>query len=159
MNMKKHLVGGIFIGCVGGMMTLWGFAQGNQEAKPSSELKSVVDRSVGNPVKTDAKSISAGKKLFLEKCVVCHGEEADGKGEMAVVFEKKPANLTDPAAVGKQTDQQIFDTLTNGKSSMPKFESLPANDQWNIVNFIRSVEAKPATGHSSGSSNDPVKKN
>lgn len=135
-------------------MGIFIFAQQSGGDQKNSDQTAASDRGAGNPVKLTPQSIEAGKKLFSEKCDVCHGEKGDGNGDMAEMLHPKPADLTNPDGVGKRSDKQIFDLLTNGKDVMPKFKDLPEKDRWNLVNFIRSLEAKSAA-----SSRDPVKKN
>lgn len=137
------------------VVTVGMFAYGqraDRNSKASSE-KAVEDRSADNPVKATPKSVGAGRKIFLDKCEPCHGEDATGSGEMAAMLNKKPANLTDPQGVGKLTDKEVFNIITNGKDPMPKFGDLPEEDRWNLVNFIRSVQAKAPAGNDSGNEN------
>ena len=48
-----------------------------------------------NPVKADAASIGKGKKIFAERCAICHGEKADGKGASASALNPpRPASST-----------------------------------------------------------------
>lgn len=155
MARMKGLLLGLSIGLFASMMNLFIFGQASGGVQKTSDEKAAPDRSADNPMKATPKSIESGKKLFSEKCEMCHGEKADGKGDMAAVLEKKPANLTDAQGAGKLSDKQVFDILTKGKDTMPKFGDLPESDRWNLVNFIRSVEAKPA----SGTQSDPPKKN
>jgi mono/diheme cytochrome c family protein len=153
--MRKSQVIGILL-LVGISMVFMGlFTYGQQDGSPQkgSDQKAAGDRSAGNPVKLTPKSIEAGKKAFQEKCEVCHGEKADGTGEMATMMDPKPADLTDPRKVGKMTDMEVFDFITRGKDAMPKFADLPEEIRWNLVNFIRSVEAKRVEGGT-----DPGKK-
>ncbi len=117
------------------------------------EKASNADRSAGNPVKATPDSIESGKKLYSDKCEMCHGEKADGTGEMAAMLDTKPANLTDPKGVGKLTDKEIFNTITEGKGAMPRFSDTAEKDRWNLVNYIRSIEAEPASSSSGDSSN------
>jgi mono/diheme cytochrome c family protein len=144
---RSFLTAGVMAICTA-IMGISVFGQGDDSEKKLSSETSIADRSAGNPVKATPKSIEAGKKLFSDKCKVCHGEKADGNGEMADMLDTKPANLTDPQGVGKLTDKQIFSVLANGKSAMPKFGNLPESDRWNLVNFVRSVETKSAEPNS-----------
>src|SRR5450759_1367396 len=43
-----------------------------------------------NPVAPSASSIAEAKKLFTVDCVMCHGTEGDGKGELAVSMKLSP---------------------------------------------------------------------
>jgi mono/diheme cytochrome c family protein len=132
----------LFVGIILASLGVFTYGQKSEVAPKGSNEKSAGERSAGNPVKAAPKSIEAGKKIFLDKCEVCHGEKADGTGEMAAMLDPKPANLTDSQGVGKMTDKEVFDRITRGKDAMPKFADLSEEARWNVVNFIRSVEAK-----------------
>ncbi|HEY8974994.1 MAG TPA: cytochrome c [Burkholderiaceae bacterium] len=38
-------------------------------------------------------AIARGGKLFGDRCALCHGSNADGKGQLAKMLDPKPANL------------------------------------------------------------------
>ncbi|MBZ5535240.1 MAG: c-type cytochrome [Acidobacteriia bacterium] len=146
--MRKSQVIGILllVGISTVFVGFYAYGQRVENGQEDSDQKTAGDRSAGNPVKLTPKSIEAGKKAFQDKCEVCHGEKADGTGEMATMLDPKPANLTDPRKVGKMTDKEVFDFITRGKDAMPKFADLPEEVRWNLVNFVRSVEAKRVEG-------------
>lgn len=54
-----------------------------------------------------------GAALFKQKCSMCHG--ADGKGYAAI----KTPNFTDPKWQAGITDDQIVETIKNGKKGTP----------------------------------------
>ena len=56
------------------------------EAKPSPE-----EPTKANPVKATAESLAKGKKLYGFDCAMCHGDNGDGKGDMATDIK----NVTD----------------------------------------------------------------
>ena len=47
---------------------------------------------IGSPVM--AQDISAGERLFQDKCAACHGLDANGAGPMAPVLILQPTDLT-----------------------------------------------------------------
>jgi mono/diheme cytochrome c family protein len=95
-----------------------------------------------NPVPADAESIAAGKKVFAQNCVVCHGETGKGNGPAAAGLHPKPADLGGPA-LSKQTDGALFWKVEQGHGSMPSFKSTLTDKQvWDVVNYVRSLSAK-----------------
>ena len=97
-----------------------------------------------NPTKVDVdpSSIASGKKLFIQNCRNCHGSSGRGDGPFARTLPSIQ-NLTDPDMWNK-TNQEIFDAITNGKSSMPGYGgSLSKEERWNLVNFVRTLAPKP----------------
>lgn len=113
-----------------------GKAPAEQEVSPE-----VVNRK--NPVARSATSIAEGKKLFGIDCVMCHGPEGDGKGELAVTMKLSPPDFRDDTAMKKFTDGELFDIITNGIRKMPPEGKRATPEQtWNLVNYVRSLVQK-----------------
>ena len=111
----------------------------DQKASPE-----VVNRK--NPVAPSASSIAEGKKLFTSDCVMCHGQEGDGKGELAVTMKLHPPDYRDEIAMKKFTDGELFDIITNGKGEMPPEGKRATTQQiWNLVNYVRSSVQKTSS--------------
>jgi len=119
----------------------------NEPEKPPADQKAspeVVTRK--NPVAPSASSIAAGKKLFTIDCVMCHGQEGDGKGELAVTMKLSPPDYRDEIVMKKFTDGELFDIITNGKGGMPSEGNRATAEQiWNLVNYVRSFVQKKST--------------
>ena len=80
-----------------------------------------------------------GGDLFKQKCSMCHG--ADGKGFAAL----KTPDFTDQKFQESKTDEQIEDTIKNGKKGtpMPAFADQLSKDQIHLlVSYIRSLGKK-----------------
>ena len=116
----------------------------NEQGKVPGEQKAapeVVNRK--NPVAPSASSIAEGKKLFTIDCVMCHGQEGDGKGELAVSMKLSPPDYHDEIVMKKFTDGELFDIITNGKGGMPaEGKRATAEQIWNLVNYVRSFAQK-----------------
>ena len=98
-----------------------------------------------NPIPPNAASVAAGKAIYEEKCVPCHGESGKGDGPVGITLNPRPADLTQHAIPGVHTDGQLFGWITNGfpGSVMPPFrQALSDDDRWNVVNFIRTLAPK-----------------
>jgi len=99
-----------------------------------------VDPSADNPVKPTQESITRGRDLFAQNCVVCHGAEGRGDGEQAAQLSPSPADFR--LHMPYHTDGQFFGFIANGypQSAMPKYNStFSETDIWNLVNFMRSA--------------------
>jgi mono/diheme cytochrome c family protein len=96
-----------------------------------------------NPVPADDVSISRGQTLFSINCVMCHGPNGEGNGQLAALIANKPANLTSIITQSK-TDGALFLTITNGVQGKmpPMVENLTVRDRWDVINYIRTL--KPA---------------
>ncbi len=104
-----------------------------------------------NPVAPDAASLGRGQQLYSLNCAFCHGAQGKGDGGIAVELVRKPVDLTAPIAA-RLSDGDIFMVITNGLKMVPGFkggmpglkDSLTAGDRWDIVNYVRSLQAQAA---------------
>jgi mono/diheme cytochrome c family protein len=118
------------------------FAQDAQ--KPAAEFKIPPEASkLVNPVKPTPASLSQGKKVYDIDCAVCHGQDGDGKGDLAADMKSKMADYRDPSALKDFTDGDLFYIIKNGKGEMPSEGDRAKPDSiWNLVNYIRSCAKK-----------------
>ena len=92
-----------------------------------------------NPVAVNDSSVAAGQKVYLKRCVECHGKTGNGDGPDAAELGIHPAKLSNPA-IQQQTDGELFWKITVGKKPMPKYGTrLSATDRWNVVNYLRTL--------------------
>ena len=98
-----------------------------QSAPPSASNKS-------NPFDDDEMARRAGAKLFSRECAPCHGANAEGIG--------KAPPLRQPE-VYQAAPGVLFWVLKNGSiyQGMPSFAHLPEPQRWEIVTFLRSLNA------------------
>jgi len=87
-----------------------------------------------NPLASDPDAVAAGGKLFEQHCAECHGHNAEGS-------RKAPALCAE--AVQQATDGTLFWILTNGvvRRGMPVWSKLPEAERWQIVRFLKSLNA------------------
>lgn len=104
-----------------------------------------------NPIPTSPESTELGGRLFSSQCVMCHGKEGDGKGDLAEEMKLNVPDLTDPALQKNRTDGELFYILSEGHGGMPEQgERMRAEQRWHMINYIRALvaaadekEAKP----------------
>lgn len=95
-------------------------------------------KALKSPTPYSKASIDKGKRLFLQNCTGCHGD--DGKAELAVVAEA--TNLTEPKGYKDGTTEgELFRNIRDGAGSqMPPFkDTLNEQQTWDLVNFVRSL--------------------
>jgi mono/diheme cytochrome c family protein len=103
-------------------------------------------RKLQNPVPATDDSIAAGKMVYTHRCASCHGEKGDGKGEKAGDLSVEPTNFTDAREMSLSTDGELFWKISEGHRPMPRFkDKLSENERWDLVNYIRTFSASPAT--------------
>lgn len=95
-----------------------------------------------NPVEADDVSLERGRTLFTINCIMCHGQTGEGNGQIAALLANKPANLTSIITQSK-SDGILFTTITNGVEGRmpPMVENLTVRDRWDVINYIRTLEA------------------
>lgn len=92
-----------------------------------------------NPIAVSESSLSAGQKIYVKRCVACHGKGGNGDGPDAADLGIHPAKLSDPA-IQRQTDGALFWKITVGKKPMPNYGTrLSPTDRWNVINYLRSL--------------------
>lgn len=97
------------------------------------------DKKVKNPIPNTTESRSRGQKMYLEKCVLCHGLKGDGRGKMTQALNPSPPAFTDRHMMKEMTDGEIFWKITTGKGPMPSYQKeLTEKERWDLVNYIRS---------------------
>jgi mono/diheme cytochrome c family protein len=92
-----------------------------------------------NPVAANESSLQAGQRIYLKRCVACHGKTGNGDGPDAADLGIHPAKLSDPA-IGTQTDGELFWKITVGKKPMPNYATrISPIDRWDVINYLRSL--------------------
>jgi mono/diheme cytochrome c family protein len=117
--------------------------QSQPSAKPSTDNKiPAEDAQKANPVKPTPESLAKGKKMYALDCAMCHGENGDGRGDLAADI-KNVTDFTAPDAMKNRTDGELFYIMRKGKGEMPPEGDRAKNDDiWNLVNYIRSLKKK-----------------
>jgi len=92
-----------------------------------------------NPVAVSESSLAAGQKIYVKRCMACHGKAGNGDGPDAADLGIHPAKLSDPL-IREETDGALFWKITVGKKPMPNYGSrLTPTDRWNVSNYLRSL--------------------
>ena len=96
-------------------------------------------QSMENP-QTSAADLKRGEYLYQNKCSECHGEEGEGDGDGAVIFNDK-------AYMTERTDGQLFYIAMEGNGEDAEMEGYgPESDYgmsekklWQMVTYIRTL--------------------
>jgi len=107
-----------------------------------------------NPVPADARSLDNGRKYFQINCAVCHGTAggdaptAAGAGAMGngpiVKYGMFPPSLRTDRVRGF-SDGYIWGIIRNGRGLMPSYDRIEEMDRWDVVNYVRALEAANVT--------------
>lgn len=80
------------------------------------------------------------KKLFVYHCATCHGD--DGKGTKRGRELKSP-NLADADWQAKKKDDEILNSIANGKNKMPRWnEKLKPEEIQALARYVRKLAPK-----------------
>lgn len=87
---------------------------------------------LGNPSVTTRAQVDAAS-VFKSKCVKCHGADGKGKPDFTPDF-------TDAKWQSAHKDEEITQTITDGKGEMPAYDAILEKDQIAaLVKYIRSL--------------------
>ncbi len=94
-----------------------------------------------NPVPANSNTIALGQKLYVNNCLMCHGQTGRGDGPGGAALEKKPADLGARIKAG-ETDGELFWKISEGRSPMASWKSLTETQRWELVNYIKTLAGK-----------------
>ena len=80
-----------------------------------------------NPGKSDAQT--KAKKVYAMDCALCHGDNGDGKTDLAKDMQLTLIDWTDPKSLSGKQDQDLFNIIRNGKDKMPPEDKGRADDE------------------------------
>ena len=136
----------LFVKLVGIIIALLGSVlitvSGEQPGAAEKWIAPAAEARKKNPVAVTESSLAAGQKIYLKRCVACHGKTGNGDGPDAADLGIDPAKLSDPA-IRVETDGELFWKITVGKKPMPGYGTrLSPADRWNVINYLRSLAKK-----------------
>ena len=140
-NSKKSLLkGGILIGTI-----LFALIATSAKLERQQEKWVVPEaaKKMKNPTDpTDEDGQFVGKSLYLKHCRSCHGKIGKGDGPKSAELKTPCGDLT-TKEVQMQTDGELFYKMSEGKGDMPSFKKriVQDEDRWNVVNYIRTLNA------------------
>ncbi|MBI2455689.1 MAG: c-type cytochrome [candidate division NC10 bacterium] len=88
--------------------------------------------------------LETGKRVYGEKCAVCHGEGGKGDGPAGKVLVPRPPDFTDPRFMASKTDADFLGSIDRGKGAMPAWEKiLTAEERQAVLAYMRSFARVP----------------
>lgn len=108
-----------------------------------------------NPLKPTPKNLAHGKMLFDTDCAPCHALNGDGNGPVAHLIRAHgfaPKDLVGGVAKNLP-DGYIYGYIRDGGIHMPSYgDAMSPNERWEVVMYIRQLEAKAAKKQKAASS-------
>jgi len=103
-----------------------------------------------NPLQVTPENLAKGKVQFETYCAPCHGESGQGSGPVAHILSKQPKNLVTGTSKDLP-DGYIYGAIRDGVLSMPSYaEEMPAEQRWQVVLYIRSMQSAAAKAKVAG---------
>ena len=93
-----------------------------------------------NPLPRTKEVFAQGKKVYINRCEVCHGALGNGSGSLTAAYGAKPANLQ-AQQFRDYPDGKIYWAVMNGKNAMPSHAPyLNESERWAVVHYVRALQ-------------------
>lgn len=89
-----------------------------------------------SPTGYGARWVATGRELFQRDCASCHGQDARGRGPVAVAQSVWPPDLSAPLIAGRPGGE-LFWSIRHGIGTMPPATQLEDTAIWSLIDFIR----------------------
>ena len=85
--------------------------------------------------------LERGKQAYLANCVICHGANGDGNGQLARGMEPAPTNFLDDTLMARLSPFHAFNTIRLGVegTAMVPFDTLTDEQVWDLAFYIKSM--------------------
>src|ERR1700677_5277142 len=116
---------------------------------PTPMLASGATPQATNPVKPTAAGQERAKKLYAMDCALCHGDNGNGKTDLATRMNVTLTDWIDPKSLADKSDQELFNDIRKGKGDkMPPEDAGRAKDDdiWHLVLYIRAMSKNQPAG-------------
>src|SRR5271166_4569841 len=96
-----------------------------------------------NPFAGNAQAIAAGRTLYSQACVACHGADARG--------DRGPSLVSGNLSHGN-ADGEVFISIRSGVqgTQMPAFASFTTDQTWQLISYLRSLSGTPVAAPVAG---------
>jgi mono/diheme cytochrome c family protein len=125
-----------------------------QSAPPPAPAPSVAPTPIATAVARVYEIPDESKKVFTQRCALCHGKGGMGDGAGGRGMKPPPQNWTDPAWGALVTDEQIATAIVKGGAGVGKSSTMPPNPDLEggfkqpvvdgLVHMVRSFAAAAA---------------
>lgn len=86
-----------------------------------------------NPYQGQPDAVAAGRRIYVDHCLHCHGEDAQGT--------KKRPPLRSQRVQVQATAGDLHWLLVNGnmKKGMPSWAKLPDPQLWQVISYVKTL--------------------
>jgi len=124
----------VFLLLLGSALALFANSNGAWLAKVPAQ-----DRDKSNPYKDQPDAVAAGRRIFMDRCAHCHGDDAEGT--------KKRPSLRTSRVQQEATDGDLHWLLRNGSMAygMPSWAKLGDPQIWQVIMYVKSLHVDTAS--------------
>jgi mono/diheme cytochrome c family protein len=124
--------------------------QDSAQEKPKDSQPATSDSKISpeeaarkNPIPSTPEGLAEARRFYKYQCAMCHGENGDGKGDLADTMKLKVNDWRDASSLVGRTDGELFYVLTNGRGAMlSQGDRIKEDMRWNLINLVRSFSKK-----------------
>lgn len=88
----------------------------------------------------DPKWIAEGKVIYMNHCLVCHGETGRGDGESGFGLSVPPGDFTDAFTIA-ESNGALYWKISYGNGYMPSYnDRLIESQRWQLVAYLRLLQ-------------------
>ncbi|MBC7885127.1 MAG: c-type cytochrome [Saprospiraceae bacterium] len=100
---------------------------------------------IDNPYPITSNGLAEGKLLYNIQCAICHGEKGDGDGYLVRddggKYPVQPANFMGDTLT-MASNGRYYHAIMYGKNLMGGYaDKLSYGERWNVIHYIRSMQA------------------
>jgi mono/diheme cytochrome c family protein len=93
-----------------------------------------------SPVPVTTELLKRGQQRFTIYCAPCHGQTGVGDSVVKKFGMATIRSVHEPIVV-RQTDGEIFNTISHGKLTMQGYAAqIPVEDRWAVVAYVRALQ-------------------
>ena len=122
---------------------------GMQKPVPSTVARGFLPTATGtqeasatlvNPLPRTQEVFVLGRKVYTNRCEVCHGAVGNGSGSLTAAYGAKAANLQAKQFLD-YPDGKIYWAIVHGKNAMPPHAPyLSDRERWAVVHYVRALQ-------------------
>jgi mono/diheme cytochrome c family protein len=125
----------LVVGCGGSSQE-----SGTQSSSSQSTTETPAAQPAADTAAMAGDPLAMGKKVYMDRCALCHGTDGKGDGPAAAALNPKPRDHTDGAYMNSRTDEQLLEVIHNGKGGMPAWKGvLSEQEMQNVLKYVRTL--------------------
>jgi len=98
-----------------------------------------------NPLPNTPAIVSAGRALFEQHCMLCHGTTGKGDGPAAASLPHAPANLR---LLDNKLEGLVAMRIARGGNGMPAWQEVLTEEEiWQLTRYVKTISREEASAY------------